>query len=123
MVFSIVDPTGKSGGMPALAQQCPDQVIMYQWIDASTSEYETTQSVVRVTRVLLSFEIDWGGEAMRQGWRNERCQVRMPVCATHRSNPAQNAAGTRSAEYSQRDFLLRFWSFQKRRPAAGVMGS
>ena len=47
---------------------------------------------------LISFESDRASGSARHGWRKERCQPWMAVCATHLHDHSQNAAGTRRAE-------------------------
>ena len=62
---------------------------------------------------LISFESDRESGSARHGWRKERCQPWMAVCAIHFHDRSQNAAGTRRAEWSQKTFCFRFWSSQK----------
>ena len=44
---------------------------------------------------LISFESAGVGGSMRHGWRIERCQSGMAVCAALPLDHSQNAAGTR----------------------------
>ena len=47
---------------------------------------------------LISFESDRASGPARHGWRKERCQPWMAVCAAHLHEHSQNSEGTRRAD-------------------------
>ena len=57
---------------------------------------------------LISFESNRGDRSARHGWRKERCQAGMPVCAAWWSDCFQNCVATQGADYPQQDFCLLF---------------
>ena len=89
----------------------------------STTHRRKTQSVCSCSSFLIyprliSFESNRASGSARQGWRTERCQPWTAVCATHLHVHSQNAAGTRRAELSHKDFWLLF-GFWKVTPPEG----
>ena len=70
---------------------------------------------------LISLESDRGSGSTRHGWRKERCQPWIAVSAIHFHDHSEDAAGTRRAELSQKDFLLPFVVFSKMKaPDRGI---
>ncbi len=68
---------------------------------------------------LISFEIDRGRGSARQGWRKERCQPRMAVCAAPFSGHSQNAAGTLGMISRRKTFCFVFGLFKNEGPRQG----
>ena len=71
----------------------------YNSSPVSTITSRKTQSVcssplILIYPRLISFESDRASGSTRQGWRKERCQPWMAVCATYLHGHSQNAAGT-----------------------------
>ena len=65
----------------------------YRRISTKTGKKQLSLLILIYPR-LISFESDRVGGSMRHGWRIERCQPRMAVCAAHLLDHSQNAAGT-----------------------------
>ena len=87
--------------------------------DALRPLSDITREGSRRVRLVVSFESDRGSGPARPGWRKERCQPRMAVCAVHLHDHSQNAIGTQRAELSHKDFLLPFLVFSKMKPPPG----
>jgi len=69
---------------------------------------------------LISFESARVSGSARHGWRKERCQPWMAVCAARLHELSQNGAGTRRADLPQKTFCFVFGLFKNDGPRQGM---